>query len=78
MQKIYDKRINEWYYIDNFGNPYFYKDEKHKTERITITLPVYLIKLVDKKRGEKYSRSRYMRGMIEYTFNIKPDFTKYL
>lgn len=59
-----------WVTVDDFGNPYRAVDEKDKVIIVALTLPKSLVKILDKKRG-KIPRSRYVREMIEYNFDLE-------
>ena len=71
-RRVFDRKNRTSKAIDKFGDPYFASDEDDETQSISITLPKSLIEWInDYCKQHKITRSRLIRKMCEYSFNLE-------
>lgn len=71
-RRVFNRKDNESRAIDKFGDPYFGANPSDVTQIISITLPKSLIYFLDQYCKENsITRSRLLRKMIEYSFNLE-------
>jgi hypothetical protein len=70
----YDKKLKLKILLDPYNEPYYSLDEQDKVQAFSLALPKSLIKLVDRKRGDNISRSRFIRKAIENELNVERNY----